>query len=202
MLGAYAGGTGYDTGTAMAHCIMIGYNPHPGLRTAPQPGTSDGVPASPAHQIILGTNSPQGKGNSTGFIQPASGSCYQGSNATVWASTSDRRIKKDINLSPKGLEEILQIVPRTFYYKSNEELNEVPEFKGCQEDLPQNVLTTSAIAQELQEVFPEAVTERNDYGMLSVSTDPIFWAMINAIKELSTKVDTLTTELEELKNGS
>jgi hypothetical protein len=198
MVGPYAGGTGYDSGTAMAHCIMIGYNPHPGVRD-PNVGNS---PSNPSHQIILGTNSPQGKGNSTGFIQPASGGVYQGNNGTAWTQTSDRRIKKDINPSPKGLEEILQIVPRTFYYKSNEELNEIPEFKGCQEDLPQNVLTTSAIAQELQEVFPEAVTERNDYGMLSVQTDPIIWAMLNAIKELSTKVDTLTTELEELKNGS
>ena len=50
-----------------------------------------------------------------------------------------------------------------------------------------------------QEVFPEAVTERNDYGMLTVNTDPIFWAMINSIRELSTKLDSALTRITELE---
>jgi hypothetical protein len=86
-------------------------------------------------------------------------------------------------------------------YKSDEELNEIPEFKGCKEGLPQDVLTTSAIAQNVQEVFPEAVIERNDYGMLSVNTDPITWAMLNAIKELSAEIDELKKWKEEHTRG-
>ena len=46
-------------------------------------------------------------------------------------------------------------------------------------------------------MFPEAVTERNDYGMLAVKTDPILWAMVNAIKELSAEVTALKQWKEE-----
>jgi hypothetical protein len=151
--------------------------------------------AAGANQIVIGDLNQVGKGNSTGFIAPSTGAVYQGNNSTAWTATSDRRIKKDIKPSEKGLKEINQLVPCTFFYKSNEELNEIPEFEGCQENLPQDILTTSAIAQEVREVFPEAVIERNDYGMLSVNNDPITWAMVNAIKELSAEIDELKLKL-------
>jgi hypothetical protein len=38
------------------------------------------------------------------------------------------------------------------------------------------------VAQEVQKVIPEAVTE-NSKGYLLVNNDPIIWAMLNAIKE-------------------
>jgi hypothetical protein len=38
------------------------------------------------------------------------------------------------------------------------------------------------VAQEVQKVIPEAVTENNK-GYLLVNNDPIIWAMLNAIKE-------------------
>ena len=70
-------------------------------------------------------------------------------------------------------------------------------FKLSNEKLPQDVEVTSGIAQEVQVPFPEAVTERNDHGMLSVVNDPIIWAMVNAIKELSEEVESLKAQLEE-----
>ena len=142
-----------------------------------------------------------GKGNSTGFMAASTGANYAGNNSANWSTTSDRRIKKDIKPSKKGLKEINQITPCTFYYKSDEELNEIPEFKGCRENLPQNILTTSGIAQDVQETFPEAVTERNDYGMLSVNSEPITWAMVNAIKELSAENDKLKERLDALEGN-
>jgi len=57
-----------------------------------------------------------------GFIAPSTGAVYQGNNSTAWTATSDRRIKKDIKPSEKGLKEINQLVPCTFFYKSDEEL--------------------------------------------------------------------------------
>ena len=60
-------------------------------------------------------------------------------------------------------------------------------------------MTTSGIAQDVQETFPEAVTERNDYGMLSVNSEPITWAMVNAIKELSAENDKLKERLDALE---
>ena len=135
-----------------------------------------------------------------GFITcGGSGSIYQGNDSADWATTSDRRIKKNIVDSPKGLAEILTVVPRNFSFKSDEELQE--DFPGAKEDLPQNVLITGAIAQELQEAFPEAVTERIDHGMLSVDRGPVVWAMINAIKELSAEIDELKKWKEEHTGG-
>jgi len=130
-------------------------------------------------------------------VRPRELIIYQGNNSSSWSTTSDRRIKKDIQPSNKGLAEICQVDPKTFLYKSNEELHEIPEFVGCAEDLPQGKRVTSAIAQEVQEVFPEAVTERNDYGMLTVNSDPIMWAMVNAIKELSAEIKELKQWKEE-----
>jgi hypothetical protein len=46
------------------------------------------------------------------------------------------------------------------------------------------------IAQELQEVLPEAVTE-NLNGHLTVNTDSINWALLKAVQELSAKVEAL-----------
>ena len=148
------------------------------------------------HETVIGPGT--AKGVNTVFVV-AGGSVYKGDNGTAWAQTSDRRIKKDIQPNTKGLAEICQVDPKTFLYKSDEELHEIPEFEGCAEGLPQNKRVTSAIAQEVQVPFPEAVTERNDYGMLSVNTDPIFWAMINSIKELSAQVDELKDEIKILK---
>ena len=118
---------------------------------------------------------------------------YNSQNSTVWVATSDRRIKKDIVPNTKGLAAINQIEPKNFYYKSNEELQE--EMPGAKEDLPLNKLTTSAIAQELDLIFPEAIERRGEHNIMSVNTDPIFWSMINAIKELSAEIDELKEKL-------
>jgi hypothetical protein len=147
------------------------------------------------NQIVIGSLNQTGKGDSTGFIAPSTGAVYQGNNSTAWTATSDRRIKKDIVPNTKGLAAIVQIEPKNFYYKSDEELQE--EMPGAGEGLPLDILTTSAIAQELELIFPEAILRRTKHDIMSVNTDPIFWAMVNAIKELSAKV----TELEGKLNG-
>jgi hypothetical protein len=42
--------------------------------------------------------------------------------------------------------------------------------------------TIGVVAQDVQKVIPEAVTE-NSRGYLLVNNDPIIWTMLNAIKE-------------------
>jgi len=46
------------------------------------------------------------------------------------------------------------------------------------------------VAQELQRVIPEAVTE-NGKGYLVVNNDPIIWAMVNAIQEQQREIDSV-----------
>jgi len=43
------------------------------------------------------------------------------------------------------------------------------------------------VAQEVQKVIPEAVTE-NSKGYLLLNNDPIIWTMLNAIKEQQTLI--------------
>ena len=98
-------------------------------------------------------------------------------------------LKKILYPNNKGLESIKQIEPKYFYYKSDEEMQE--ELPDAKEGLPLDKQFTSAIAQELKEIFPEAIEERTENKIMSVNTDPIFWSMVNAIKELSAKNDAL-----------
>mgnify|MGYP000551144485 CR=1 FL=1 len=51
-------------------------------------------------------------------------------------------------------------------------------------------LQTGVIAQEIETVLPNAVSE-DDAGCKQVNTDPVFWAMVKAIQELSAKVKAL-----------
>ena len=130
-----------------------------------------------------------GVGNAATWIYGNSvGSCYQGSNASTWSQVSDERIKKDIADSPNGLAKIDAIQVRNFNFRTEEEIT-VEGLTACDAA----GLQTGIIAQELELVLPNAVTE-NERGMKQVQTDPIFWAMVKAIQELSAKNDALETQ--------
>ena len=128
-----------------------------------------------------------GKGNDTAFIGGTNGA-YNEKNVTTWETTSDQRIKKNIADNAVGLEKIKQIRVRNFEYRKPEEITELPKHAAIDKDGVQ----LGVIAQEIRQVLPECVTE-NSTGVLSVSTDPLVWYLINAVKELSAQV-------EELKN--
>ena len=61
-------------------------------------------------------------------------------------------------------------------------------------------LQIGIIAQELETVCPDCVTPQST-GVKTVDTDELFWHMINAIKELSTKNDTLTARVAALESA-
>ena len=98
-----------DGGTTIEKCVMIG-------RLATQSATNSDS------QIVIGYNA-TGKGDSTGFISPSGGAVYQGNNATAWAQTSDRRIKKNIVDNNVGLDVINKIRVRNFEYRTLDEIN-------------------------------------------------------------------------------
>ncbi len=52
------------------------------------------------------------------------------------------------------------------------------------------------MAQDLQKVFPNAVTKNKD-GWLQIRWDEMFYSAINAIKELNDKVIALSEKLQE-----
>jgi hypothetical protein len=56
------------------------------------------------------------------------------------------------------------------------------------------VVYTGPIAQQVQTSFPESVIA-GENGVLTVDSDPIFWAMLKAIQELKAEVDSLKSQL-------
>ena len=93
--------------------------------------------------------------------------------------TSDRRIKKEIKKVDNALEKISKLNGYTFYKKG---------FKNK---------TAGIIAQEVREVFPELVNEKDN--ILEVNYNGLHSLLIEAIKELNLKIDSLQNKIENLK---
>jgi hypothetical protein len=106
----------------------------------------------------------------------------------TFGSYSDARYKQDITNYTAGLAEINQLVPKNYRYTAEfmQADNPSQEFVGL-------------IAQELETTdFANSVTE-DAMGYKMVDTNQIIYALINSVKELSTKVDEMTEEIAVLK---
>jgi len=88
-----------------------------------------------------------------------------------WETFSDQRLKDLKGDFHAGLSQILRVNPVRYRHKQQNDL-------GIQ-DLEEHI---GLVAQEIQKVIPEAVSE-DGKGYLLVNNDPIIWAMLNAIKE-------------------
>ena len=103
--------------------------------------------------------------------------------------TSDRRLKNVGEKFTGGLDEIKKLDLYNF------------TFKADKAKTPQ----VGVMAQDLQKVFPNSVWEGAD-KYLKIRWDEMFYAVINAVKELDTKIENAfaqiksnSDELEELK---
>ena len=116
-----------------------------------------------------------------------SGNAYRDGGAAGFTLTSDARLKDVTSGYDRGLKELLDIDTVMFRYKKNtpRNLDTSKEFPGV-------------LAQQVQKVIPEAVDKEKD-GFLSLNTTPIFWAMINAIKEVYNEVMGIKAENAQLK---
>lgn len=106
---------------------------------------------------------------------------------SAWATTSDKRLKDIEKPFEYGLKELLNVNTYRFRYKKGNSLN-----------LPTDKSFQGVIAQELQKTIPEAVTLQND-GYLTVNNDPVFWTMVNAIKEQQAIINEQKKKIEELE---
>ena len=135
-------------------------------------------------ETVIGYNG-QGKGNTTGFIIN-NGGVYQGNNSADWSTTSDRRIKKNIEDNEQGLDIINNIRVRNFEYRTEDEITEVSTSAAIETEGVQ----LGVIAQEIEEVLPEVVNEEST-GVKSVNSGNLTWYLVNAVKELSAQVEEL-----------
>gem|GEM_PF-4357910 len=105
-----------------------------------------------------------------------------------WSILSDARLKDIQAPYIRGIDAISALSPVYFNYKDDNAML-----------LPSEKTYVGFVAQEVQKVIPEAVTE-NDQGYLMIENDAIQWAMLNAIKELKAENDELRTRIEALEN--
>lgn len=97
-------------------------------------------------------------------------------------STSDRRLKYVGKENSSGLDKIRQLKIFNYTYKKDD--NKEPH--------------VGVIAQDLQKIFPDAVKKGKD-GFLTIRMEDMFYAVINAVKELDARVTALEKENAELK---
>lgn len=188
--------------TTADSCICIGYGAGYTITTGDD-NIMIGQETEPASatntaSIVIG-NFRIGKGSNTAFIGGSAGA-YNQANSSSWSTTSDQRIKKQIVDSPKGLSEINQLQVRNFYYRTLEEMPVNADGRPLASGLNTEIQQTGFIAQEIQQVFPEAVKEGAD-TVLSVNVDPVIYALVNAVKQLSAEVTALKAEVAALKGA-
>jgi hypothetical protein len=116
----------------------------------------------------------------TGDVQSTSG---------VLSATSDERLKDIHGLVEYGLDEVLQINPIIYNFKWETALTEQE-----QEETPELVKTPDHLigfrAQNICELIPEAC-HTNSAGFMTLTSNGILAACVNAIKELKAEINLL-----------
>ena len=95
---------------------------------------------------------------------------------------SDRRLKNVGKAFVGGLEEIKKL--ELFNYSYKKDPNKTPR--------------VGVMAQDLQKIFPNAVTKGDD-GFLRIRMEDMFYALVNAVKELADKFDIHEKKIVELE---
>ena len=120
---------------------------------------------------------------------------YKGGSSTAWIATSDVRLKKNIQDYTKGLDLLKQINPRTWIYNGKGGSAEGAEGLGVVADEIEQVLP-SVIRTVPGKLNPEDTEKTN---IKHVDTTEITWLLVNAVKELSAKVDAQAAEITALQ---
>ena len=167
------GGTTYLTGYTYVYAPGVSYNHD---KTSDKTGDLYLIENSFNESLDLNGNS---------FTDLARGSTYfsysssHGVEKAKVSLLSDRRLKNVGEKFTGGLEELKKLDLYHFTFKKDEK--KTPH--------------VGVMAQDLQKVFPNAVTEGED-GYLRIRWDEMFYAVINAVKELDTKI---TAAVEQVK---
>ena len=122
------------------------------------------------------------KGGTPDYVEKYSSNGHGKFKAFSGNVISDRRLKYVGKESTTGLDKVRQLKVFNFTYKKD--TTKTPH--------------VGVIAQDLQKVFPNAVQKGKD-GFLTIRMEDMFYAVINAIKELDAKITALQKENQELK---
>ena len=97
--------------------------------------------------------------------------------------SSDRRLKNVGEKYTAGLDELKKL--EFFHYTFKKDENKTP--------------MVGVMAQDLQKVFPDAVTKGED-GYLRIRLEDMFYAVINAVKELDSKIAQIVENISDINS--
>ncbi len=151
-------------------------------------GSINGVNGATADTLVgIATTAPLDRLHVAGNIRVGTGTtgCVRDADATVIAGTcsSDARLKRNITPFANLLNKLTQLQPVTFHWRSE-------EFK---ERHFGTTLSFGLIAQEVEKVLPELVTE-DEQGYKAVNYSKLPLLTLQAIKELKAENDALRKE--------
>lgn len=179
---------GYGGGSAYAGAI--GYSPTTGsmyFATSSAAGATDTSVTGSANHMTIDRNGNVGIGATAPSYKLHVVGTAGLSTGTAWTNASDRRLKDIHGNYEYGLNEILKLRTIRYNYKKDNALK-----------LPSDVPMTGFVAQEVQQVIPDAVKTRAD-GYLELNVDPIHWATVNAVQELYGQIMILRQENESVR---
>ncbi len=111
---------------------------------------------------------------------------------------SDMNAKTDVKDLPDAKSKLLVLRPVSYKlkpkYKGNEKADAKIAEKAAKDQL-------GLIAQEVQEVFPEIVSERED-GTLGIRYTELIPVLIKAVQEQQDEIDDLKARIEKLENAT
>jgi len=177
-----------DVVTTGGHNICIGYGTDPSASGANT-------------QNVIGF-SLTGTANDRTHIGSSGGHVYNDfTSNNTWTQTSDKRLKKNINDDTLGLAFINELNPVTFNWKPQAEVD--PEFQATRLNKGEKdteTLIHGLLAQDVKEAMNKVGnTTFNGWDETvdgqSVSREMFITPLINAIKELSAKVEDLEKQL-------
>jgi hypothetical protein len=109
--------------------------------------------------------------------------------AAVWAvngaiQTSDANLKTNITTSPYGLQQVLQMKPVQYNWKTN----------------PSTNLQIGFLAQDIKEIIPEVVVTPANGDPMGMKYSELIPVLVKAIQEQQKQIDELKKENADIKN--
>ena len=147
-------------------------------------GTSTGTSGGNGFSWYMGDG-----GIGTAMVLDKNGNLKITADVVAYA-TSDKRLKKNIIKIDNALDKISQLNGVTFDWKE-----EAKRPDG------ENKKSVGLIAQEVQKVLPEVVTEREHNGHLAVNYEQIIPLLVEGIKEQQSQIEDLQDEIKKLKDS-
>jgi hypothetical protein len=142
------------------------------------------------YNLGIGTTAPTQKldVNGNARFRAIGSGAYNGpvnrmSDGTLTTATSDGRLKENIHQLQNSLDKVMQLRGVSFTWKTN----------------PGMGTRIGFIAQEFEQVIPELVFTNETDGFKGINYAEVNAVLVEAMKELNTKIDRLVNENEQMK---